>query len=246
MHLVDEIPKPIIFAHRGASKYAPENTIAAFDLAVEQGIHAFELDTMLSRDGTPVVIHDREMCRTTGKPGRVDELMVDTIKRLDAGIWFSPDFKGEKIPLLKEVLIHFKKNILINIELKNMHSPCDPLPDVVLDMVLDLHMEENVLLSSFLPDNLRRLRKRSKKVKVALLCSRGLIGRLCGSRLFYGLSPDFIHPHKSSIQEALIRKEHDRGRRINTWTVDDKDIANRLISMGVDGLITNDPKLMLD
>lgn len=245
MHLYDLMPKPVIFGHRGASRYAPENTMAAFDLSIRQGAKAFELDTMLSSDGVPVVIHDHALDRTTNGTGEVNQKTVEEIRDLDAGIHFSANYKGEKVPLLKEVLERYRDGILINIELKNYHSPKDELARIVLELVGSCGMLDQVLFSSFLPRNLKILRSMQPNSKVALLTSGGVLGILLRSSIFRRHSPEIIHPPFDVVTSYMIDKEHRDGRSVNVWTVNDLQTAKNLIDWGVDGLITDDPKHIL-
>lgn len=244
MHIIDQITPPIIFAHRGASAFAPENTMAAFDLAFKQNAHAIEIDTMLSADGIPIVIHDRNVERTTNGTGNVDQLTVNQLRELDAGSRFSEEFTGEKIPLLKEVLERYGHNHLINIELKNYHAVHDNLPTIVAEMIERFALKEYVLISSFIPRNLKRLREKHPDLKLALLCMNGLPGKLCQSRLFYPVSPDCVHPAYQILSEDVIKKNHKRNRRVHAWTVDDEETALELVRNGVDGIITNVPLKM--
>ena len=114
---------PLVIAHRGASMYAPENTLAAFELAIEMGADAIELDTMLTADGIPIVIHDHSLDRTTDGIGSVSSKTVAELKLLDAGSAFDIRFAGERIPTLEEVFSAVGKKIMINVELKNYVSP---------------------------------------------------------------------------------------------------------------------------
>lgn len=114
-----------VIAHRGASAYAPENTLAAFELAVEQGADWFELDCTLSKDGAVIVIHDDDVERTTGTPGKVRDLTLSEVKALDAGLWFDAAFAGEKMPTLEESLDLAKDRIGVYIEIKNSDNDDD-------------------------------------------------------------------------------------------------------------------------
>jgi glycerophosphoryl diester phosphodiesterase len=238
MHLIDRIPEPVIFAHRGASKYAPENTMAAFRLACSQGAPAIELDTMLTRDGVPVVIHDDTLDRTTNAGGRVRDMTLSEIRRVDAGVRFSEKFKGEAIPTLEEVLFEFKDKLLINIELKNYQTLMDDLPIKVAEIVGKLDDLDSVLFSSFQPLNLIRIRKTMPKARVALLVEDGFWWRILASHVFKFISPEFIHPYRSYINNAYLKKEHRAGRRVNSWTIDDPNEAKNFIEEGINGLIT--------
>ena len=146
--MLQKLPQPSIFAHRGSSAYAPENTIAAFELAVAQKADAIELDAKLCADGQVVVIHDQTVNRTTNGTGKVFELPLSGLKKLDAGNWFSAEFNGESIPTLGEVFEAVGNQIYINIELTNYASIRDDLPEKVVDLVKKHGMAERVLFSS--------------------------------------------------------------------------------------------------
>jgi len=246
MHLLDQLEKPVIFAHRGASANAPENTLAAFKLAVRLGMKAIELDTMLSRDGIPVVIHDHSLERTTDGHGLVSDHDLSDLLQLDAGQWFSDQCEGEKIPVLREVLEGITPNILINIELKNYHAPHDALTETVIKLVDELDRWDSILFSSFLPINLRLIRKRKPEAKIALLCPSGIEGWFFRSSIYLRLSPEIIHPAERNVDSKFIEREHSRGRRVHVWTVNDKVRARELFINGVDGIFTDEPAAMLE
>ena len=124
-------PRPLIFAHRGASAHAPENTLSAFELALEQGAHGIELDVKLTADGEVVVFHDPTIDRTTGGQGRISQLTLAALRELDAGSSFSEKFSGEKIPTLAEVFETIGRRAFINVELTNYSTRNDGLADKV-------------------------------------------------------------------------------------------------------------------
>ena len=126
--MLESLTKPTIFAHRGASAHAPENTLASFELAVTQGAEAIELDAKLTADGQIVVFHDQTVNRTTNGSGKVLELPLAALKELDAGHWFDTSFQGITIPTLEEVFEAVGRKIFINVELTNYASPGDQLP----------------------------------------------------------------------------------------------------------------------
>ena len=146
-----QIPKPAIFAHRGASAYAPENTLASFELAIHQEADAIELDAKLTADGQVVVIHDQTVNRTTDGNGRVGKMTLTQIRQLDAGSYFAAAFYDERIPTLEEVFETVGRKILINIELTNYASMKDSLPEKVADLVRRHQLEKRVMFSSFNP-----------------------------------------------------------------------------------------------
>jgi len=243
MHWLEKFQSPLILGHRGASKYAPENTMASFEMALNQGADGFELDTMLSADEIPVVIHDRTVDRTTDGSGKVDQLCTENLRILDAGTGFSANFTNEKIPLLEEVFIRFKNRALINVELKNYHNPFDNLSKVVIQIANKVGVLDQLVFSSFLPSNIIRIRQFIPSAKVALLCSTGIVGYVLRSKVFTSISPDFIHPQYQSIPKSYIRNQHKMHRKVNAWTVNQRLDMIELFNRGVDGIITDNPKL---
>ena len=236
-----ESSAPLVIAHRGASMYAPENTIAAFELAVEMGADAIELDAMLTADGTPVVIHDQSLERTTNGSGSVATKAVAEIKLLDAGSMFDASFTDEKIPTLEEVFYAVGEKILINVELKNYASPFDRLPEIVVALVMKKGLSDRVLLSSFNPIALMKARRTSEKIRRA-----ALIGG--GPKIVRGIIEVFmdyfaLHPEVSLVNQGVVDKHHAAGHKVNAWTVNEESVMMKLLSIGVDGLITDRPDI---
>jgi glycerophosphoryl diester phosphodiesterase len=227
--------KTMIIAHRGASGHAPENTMAAFHLAMDQQADGFELDVMLTKDGQVVVIHDDTVDRTTDGSGRVKDMTLAELQALDAS-------NGEKIPTLQEVLDEFGGRCLINIELKNYSSPFDPLPVVVANRLKDADLDDSVIISTFNPFNLSRFRRRCPGIKLGLLTVSGK-ANLWLWRLF---RYDALHPYYTDVDQALVTAVKAHQRQINVWTVDDPDEIRRLAALGVDSIITNLPQAARD
>src|SRR5215210_3020763 len=146
---LESLPQPVIFAHRGASVHAPENTLSAFELALTQNADAIELDVKLSADGRSVVIHDSTVDRTTGSHGRVKDLSFAQLRALDAGGFFSEKYRREKIPSLEEVFETVGKRTFINVELTNYSTPRDALVETVCALVKKCGLQEHVMFSSF-------------------------------------------------------------------------------------------------
>jgi glycerophosphoryl diester phosphodiesterase len=242
MNLLYELPQPIIFGHRGASAHAPENTISAFKLAIEHGADAIELDAKLTSDGQVVVIHDQTVNRTTNAYGEVKKLLLSTIRELDAGSFFSAKFAGEPVPTLEDVFEAVGKDIFINIELTNYISPRDPLPDKVALLVQKHGLEERVMFSSFLNLNLIRIKKLLPQVPAAVLANSGFKGSIARSIIGRRVSPEVIHPHFSDVSPYYMLQEKSTGRLVNVWTVNDPDEMMHLFALGVNGIITDDPK----
>jgi len=232
---------PLVIAHRGASMYAPENTFAAFDLAVAMGADAIELDTMLSADGTPVVIHDQTLERTTDGNGNISSKMVDEIKLLDAGSFFDKRFAGERVPTLEEVFSTVGQKIMINVELNNYASPFDRLPEIIVDLIRKNDLSERVLLSSFNPITLMRAQRAGPEIRRAALFGRGPQFVRFIFEAFTTYSS--VHPEVSLVNQKTVSRHHDAGQKVNVWTVNDETEMMKLLSMGVDGLITDAPDL---
>ncbi|MCJ7623177.1 MAG: hypothetical protein MUO76_06715 [Anaerolineaceae bacterium] len=238
-----EWPRPIIIAHRGASAYAPENTIAAFKLAVDYRADAVELDAMLSQDGEVIVFHDVTVNRTTNGQGFVRDLTLEKLKKLDAGCFFSPGFTNERIPTLAEVLEAFGHILYINIELKNYSSPLDRLSEKVADIVKAHSLQDRVLISSFNPINLLKTRRILPHVPIALITMPGFFGKILESRLLQFISPQIIHPRFSNVDERFIHNQQKSGRRIHVWTVNTEEDLHYMFANNIDGVITDRPDL---
>jgi glycerophosphoryl diester phosphodiesterase len=222
---------PKVIAHRGASADAPENTLAAFQLALEYGADGIELDVMLSLDGQLVVIHDDTVNRTTDGSGRVRDMTLEELQAFNAG-------NGQKIPSLSEVFDLFGGKFLINIELKNYSSLFDSLPVQVAELVKEYELEETVIISSFNPFNLPRFRRRLPEVKLGLLTQPDQAQRWLWRLIRY----DALHPYFNDVDKVLVSALHARNRQVNVWTVDEPDEIRRLAALGVDSIITNIPK----
>lgn len=222
---------PKIIAHRGASAHAPENTMAAFQLALDQGADGIELDVMLTKDNRIAVIHDDTVDRTTNGSGRVRDMTLAELQALDAG-------EEEKIPSLDEVLERFGGRFLINIELKNYSSVLDSLPTEVAKLVKSTGMMESVLISSFNPFNIARFRKQAPEAVLGLI-TQPKQAKHWMWRLF---KYDALHPHFSDVDAVLVAALHARNRQVNVWTVDEAEEIRRLASLNVDSIVTNDPK----
>lgn len=239
-------PRPLILAHRGASAHAPENTLAAFELALELGAHGVELDAKLSADGEVVVIHDESVDRTTDGQGRVSQLDLTAMRELDAGSFFSDQFKGEKIPTLVEVFETIGKRAIINVELTNYKTPRDGLADRVCELVQRFGLQDSVLFSSFLPSNLTRTRSLLPDTPRGLLALGGWLGWWARSFGFNFGDYQALHPSLRDTTPQQIARVHRLKRRVHVWTVNAAEDMRRLIGWGVDGVITDDPKLAVD
>jgi glycerophosphoryl diester phosphodiesterase len=239
------LPIPAIIAHRGASAHAPENTIAAFELAVSQGADAIELDLDICQDEHLMVIHDRSVDRTTEGSGWIKDLSLSTLKQLDAGSHFDIAYKGEPIPTLDEVFEIFGNRIVINIELKRSAGSVNRLAEKVATAIHRHRLLDSIIISSFYPSILFSIRKILPDIAIALLTVRGVKGAFFRSRIARLLVPyQALHPDLNDVSISLVRRIHNIGGRINVYTVNNPEDIVSLINTGVDGIITNDPLLM--
>lgn len=241
--MLTSLPQPIIFAHRGASAHAPENTLAAFELALAQNADAIELDVKLSADGQVMVIHDTTVNRTTGSHGRVTELSLAQLKSLDAGSFFSSQYSGEKIPTLQEVFEALGQRTFINVELTNYNTPRDHLVDTVCALVKKFGLQKRVMFSSFFASNLSKARAYLPDVPRGLLAFSGLLGAWARSFGFAFGRYQALHPNIQDVTPQQIQRVHRLQRRIHVWTVNAPQDMRRLFQWRVDAVFTDDPQL---
>jgi glycerophosphoryl diester phosphodiesterase len=238
------LDRPLNFAHRGASYEAPENTLAAFLLAVELGADGVEFDVQLSLDGEVVVIHDFALETTTDGEGRVCEQSLRELKQLDAGSHFDPAFAGQRIPTLQEVIDTVGHRLLFNIELKTDSLRDDGLAAEVVRTIEENHLLDRVIISSFNPLALRWVKQLNPWIATGLLYAPDSPILLRRPWLRYLIRFDAMHPHHSAADSRYVRWARRRGYRVNVWTVDDPGDMWQLMRRGVDVIITNRPDLL--
>ena len=237
--------RPLVWAHRGASRAAPENTLAAFRLAAEMGADGIELDVQRCATGEVVVLHDESLGRTTGYAALLAETPWSTVRTLDAGARFSERFRGERVPLLADVLAQTPGTLLVNVELKCDRADDRGLTAAAVDVVRQARAEGRVLFSSFNPLCLWRARTFAPEVPRALLFERDSSFPLRHAFAAPLLSPVSLHPEDVLATPASIRSWRRRGYLVAPWTVDDPDRARSLLEAGATGIFTNVPDLML-
>lgn len=242
--MLRQLPAPAIFAHRGSCAHAPENTLAAFELALRQQADGIELDAKLTADGHVVVIHDRTVDRTTEGTGWVGKMTLAALRQLDAGSHFDVAFKGEPIPTLEEVFALVGRQTILNVELTNYSSPFDSLPEKIAALVERHGLAGRIMFSSFNPYALRRISRLVREAPIGLLAlagRRGAWARGWPGRLL--LAYQALHPSVQDITADLVRQLHRLKRRVHVYGVNRADEMRRLFTMGVDGIFTDDPLL---
>jgi len=235
--------QPLIFGHRGASAHAPENTISAFLLAVQQKADGIEFDVKLTRDGKVIVLHDQTLQRTTTGQGNFKHYAFEDLQKLDAGVNFSANFTGEKIPLLEEVLEAVSGKLGINIELTNYSTPNDDLIEQVAAVLKRFGNSTGVMFSSFSWDNLKKVRRVCPDIPRGLLALPGIAGWLSRSPFNRNVPHDAIHPYYKNVTRGMVKKVHHDLKKVNVWTVNDPVEIRRLTGFGVDMIMTDDPAL---
>ncbi len=240
------VKRPLIIAHRGYRAKYPENTLAAFQGAIDAGVDMIELDVLLTKDRKTVVIHDETLDRTTNGEGLVSDHTLLEIKALDAGSWFDARFNGERLPTLQEVLDLVKGRVFINIEIKRSayepHHPPDAIEKQIVDLVKRKNAVESVLISSFEWRVLERLAAMKEAPAIALLSGNPDEGNpLEACRALGAFS---WHPSAVALKEEHVRKMHEEGILVLPYHVDTLEDIKRMVEMGVDGLIVDDPLLV--
>jgi glycerophosphoryl diester phosphodiesterase len=230
--------EPRIIAHRGGRKWAPENTMSAFRKSLDAKVYGVELDIHRCKSGELVVIHDEDVKRTTNGKGLIKDLTWSELSKLDAGTWYSPEFKNERLPLLKDVLALADGKMLVNIEIKNAPIAYPGIEDDLIKLLQDYKYPDKILISSFDHDVLKRIHEKTQRYKLALLVD-GLIvdlGSYAKSVGVQGWNPGFSDMRADSVVSA-----HKSGLEVNPWTVNGVDEWKSALEMGVDGIVTDDP-----
>jgi glycerophosphoryl diester phosphodiesterase len=232
---------PQVIAHRGASAHAPENTLAAFRLAAELGAGFIETDLRVTREGRFVLRHDTRVNRTTSGRGRVADLAFDAVRRLDAGRWFGEEFAGEHVPSLEEALaLAGQLGLGIYLELK---VPLDgSLPFALAEQLRRAHRLDRIVVLSFEPAVLATMRTTEPRIATALLVGRTGPTIEAARKAGAGL----LAPRYKRISAPLIRRARQAGLGVVAWTVNEREEMRRMLSLGVDGIMTNWPDRLLE
>jgi glycerophosphoryl diester phosphodiesterase len=208
---------PLLLGHRGAraSNSVPENTPASFDLALEHGCDGFEFDVRLTSCGRSVVCHDPKVDGISVAQATADQLL--------------------HLPLLGDVLQHYSQRAFLDIELK-----VPGLESKLLAFLREFRMEEDYVVSSFLPEVILELKARSARIQCGIIYDKR--EKLAGWR---EINVEYVIPHHSLVTRKLVEAVHDLGRKLLTWTVNDPKTMLRLAEWKVDGLIADDTQLLV-
>ncbi|MBQ8029818.1 MAG: glycerophosphodiester phosphodiesterase [Clostridia bacterium] len=233
-----------IFAHRGFSGKYPENTMLAFEKAVELGVDGIELDVHLTKDDVLVIIHDEDIKRTCDGEGLVKDFTYEELKKFDASATFRGVYGVCPIPTLEEYFELVKDTpIITNIELKTGIFEYPTIEKKTIDMIKKYGLEDKIILSSFNHFTIKRCEEIAPEIKRGFLSGDWLIdfGKYTAAQ-----NVQCCHPLYLFLSEATIKEIHDQGLEINTWTVNEYEDIKRLSSLGVDSLIGNFPDRMIE
>ncbi|MEG6565461.1 glycerophosphodiester phosphodiesterase [Thermoanaerobacterium saccharolyticum] len=236
--------KTLVIAHRGDSKNAPENTLSSFKRAVELGSDGIELDVQLSKDGYLVVIHDERVDRTTDGIGYVKDYTLKELKRLNAGIKFGRNYASEKIPTLAEVFELLEdKNVLVNIEIKSGLISYPGIEEKLVNCIFDYNFEDLALISSFNHYSLKTVKEIEPRLNIGLLYECGLVEPWHIANRMHAYS---LHPFYANIIPEVVNGCRSNNVKLFPWTVDNEEVMLKMIQLGVDGIITNDPSRLIN
>ncbi len=234
----------LVWAHRGASAYAPENTMPAFEKAIQIGADGIELDVHLSLDDELVVIHDETVDRTSSGTGAIKDLTLEQLRKLDFSYGFQ-EYIGISIPTLPEVYNLIKPTVLsLNVEIKCDVVMYQGIWDKLVALEKEMHMEDRILYSSFNHEVLFNMRALNPMAKIGLLYS-GVPKKPWQEAIH--MHANAVHPNYKAIlqQPNMIQKCHENEIAVHTWTVNDPAAMQSLSNAHIDAIITNKPDIAL-
>ena len=229
----------LVIAHRGASSYAPENTMAAFDLALQMGVSHLELDVHLTCDDQLVVIHDDAVDRTTNGTGLVANQTLATLQALDAGAWFGEAFVGARIPTLAEVLTRYHGRAHLHIELKG-HTV--HLPQRTVDLVRAHGMAPHVIFTSFQHTHLRTMRAYAPELPTGWLVGESSDAIITQA---HALGCSQLCPRAHLVTSEIVQRLHAEGFRVRAWGVANEALMCQVVEAGADGMTVNFPDKLI-
>jgi glycerophosphoryl diester phosphodiesterase len=225
----------LVIAHRGAAAYAPENTLASVEKAIEQRTDFVEIDVQETADGELAVVHDSDFMKIAKVDREVWQATSDDLDRIDAGAWFAPEFIGQRVPRLREVLETARGRAKVTIELKYYGHDVD-LERRVVALVEELGVADQIIVMSLEHEALRKVRALRPSWTVGLLTAKA-VGDLTE------LDADFLAVNAGIATRSFVRRAHAKGKQVYVWTVNDPVRMFQMLNVGVDGIITDRPDL---
>lgn len=233
--------KTKVFGHRGASEYAPENTMEAFKLAYDMGADGLELDIHLTKDGQPVVIHDSTIDRTSDGKGQVEDLTYEELLKYDFSYKFAGQYRNVKIPLLKDVLEFVKEtDLILNIEIKFGANRNNSIEEKTVSLIKKYDLTQKIIISSFDHISLFKTKEICPNLVTAPLYSCVLYRPWEYAKTFGATG---LHPYAGAVDKELIIGCQKSDMFVNVWTVNNPVEIQKFIDLSLDGIITNVPDL---
>lgn len=236
--------RPLVFAHRGYSARAPENTLAAFRLAREEGIPGIELDVQLCGTGEVVVIHDYGLRRITGVKKPVAEASYTELREMDAGSWFARRFRDESIPLLADVFDTLGTSVYYDIEIKQRDDEETGIEEALARIITEYGFTSSVMVSSFNPAVVSRFKRALSSIPTAVIFASPKKVRhlLPGMGYAAHRGYDALKPYYRRVKPGYVVMQHGLyGYPLLAWTVNSVKAARKLVEIGVAGLVSDDP-----
>ena len=249
---------PLIIAHRGSSFNVPENTLEAFNTAIEEGSDGIELDVRLSKDGVPMVFHDGTTKRFTGREYRIAEMDADAVKEIPVGKWFNNrfpkrarhNFQNIGVPTLSELLDELSDfNGIIYVELKCADGEAEKAAEAAADVLVNAGLTSRFIVKSFNLDTIPVLQKLRPELKTAALFAPKVMSVIRKEKRLVNIAEDLgaesLSIHSSLATKKLLRRSAKKGLNVAIWTVDRSRWVKRSVELGIDTIITNRPAKMI-
>ncbi|WP_227394805.1 glycerophosphodiester phosphodiesterase [Jeotgalibacillus aurantiacus] len=228
----------VAVAHRGAASYAPENTMAAFQKGLEFGADFLEADVHMSKDGELIIMHDESVDRTTNGSGLIRDLTLEQIKELEAGSHFHPDFFGEPVMTLDELLEAFYGKIGLVIEIK--HPSLYPgIDEKVVELLSQYPSTESIIVQSFDIDTMKRIHELDPDLQIAVLMKASFVPISPGKLDELTSFADYINFNISFVSRRTVNEVHERDGKVLVWSKKDKRLIQKAVFYEVDGIITD-------
>ena len=241
--------KPLIIAHRGASGLVPENTLVAFEKAIEIGVDRIEMDLRQTLDGVVIVMHDKTIKRTTNGWGSARKMSLTKIQRYSAGSWFHYNFSSEKVPTFRQVLELVKGRTTLLLEIKDGSPYHHGIERNVIDLINEYDAQDWCIVQSFndkVLKNFRALPGLNSSVQKLFEIVIPVAPFIGGSQFTYKALRHYdfaqeVNVNFKNVTPLVVKNVHKMGKKINVWTVNDEYDLRLFVEMGVDGIITDYP-----
>lgn len=232
---------PLNFAHRGSLTEAPENTLPAFQKAIDHGAAAIELDVQLTKDNHLVVSHDHKFTRfNKNVTGLIKDYTLEEIREIDVGSAFGEEFAGTSLPTLEEVLDICPESLFLNIEVKNIPVIYEGIEHILLDTLTAYQRTENLIISSFDHVALKKVQDMNPDIDLGMLFYYRML-RPWDYAANSGLNIRSLHPNQVYVDQTFVQESKRQGYGVYPFTVSDFDRYEELIGFGVDGVFSNEP-----